>query len=571
MLAAERRDNLLARLAADGKLVAKDLAASSGCPTTRCAATCASWRPPASASGYTAARFRRPRRVARLRRAGHRRTGQQATGRGARRPALIQPGWHRDPRRWDDDPAPWCGRCPPTSTCTVITHSPTVAVGARSTTGRSRCSCSEAGCSSTPQSRPARRPWRRRSASRADVFLLGVTGVHPDEGLTTGDADEAAMKRALAAARRRDLRARERREDRGCLALPGAPALRRRRRRDGRSPGRRHAAAAAQPGRGGPGCGCARSPTRLGPVTTGPLMTEVLPAAVSARELEVLGAVASTGRTPRSPPGSSSRPGRWRATSPRCCASSTYPTAGHSQLSLPRSSASPRPPSTSRTRSAACPRRLTSFVGRRAERAALAAALAEHRLVTSVGPGGAGKTRLAVAVAGDHPGDVCFVSLAAVRDPSLVGPAIAAAYGLGDLDPATAVRALVQRLATAETVLVLDSCEHVSEAMGILLERLLQACPRLVVHVTSRARLMVPFEWSFPVSGLSSEPVGEEPGDAVDLFLCRAAAGGADIGTRRPRAGATPVPLPRRDAAGHRAGGCPAGLPRPGRVGGRHG
>jgi len=204
------------------------------------------------------------------------------------------------------------------------------------------------------------------------------------------------------------------------------------------------------------------------------------------------------------------------------------------------------------------PAQLTSFVGRGADRAALAAALAQHRLVTSVGPGGVGKTRLAVAVADDvggaYAGGVCFVSLAAVRDPSLLGVAIASALGLGDHSPPTAARAVTQRLASAESLLVLDSCEHVTGAVGILLERLLQACPHLGVHVTSRARLMVPFEWSFPVSGLCCEPA-EGPGDAVDLFLHRAAAGGADVDTvdvarvRRLCRGLDGIPLAIEQAA----------------------
>ena len=182
------------------------------------------------------------------------------------------------------------------------------------------------------------------------------------------------------------------------------------------------------------------------------------------------------------------------------------------------------------------PVQLTSFVGRRAERAALAAALTEHRLVTSVGPGGVGKTRLALAVSTDlgHAlsGGVWFVSLAAVRDPSYVGPAMARALGLADHGPADAVRAVTRRLASEESLLVLDNAEHVAGAVGVLLEGLLQACPGLVVHVTSRARLMVPFEWTFPVSGLSCDPDAEGgPSDAVDLFLRRAVAGGADLDT----------------------------------------
>jgi predicted ATPase len=76
---------------------------------------------------------------------------------------------------------------------------------------------------------------------------------------------------------------------------------------------------------------------------------------------------------------------------------------------------------------------------------------------------------------------------------------------------------------------VLDNCEHVSGAVAVLLERLLPACPRLTVLVTSRARLLVPFEWSFPVGGLSTEAEAWGPGDAVDLFLQRAAAGGVTV------------------------------------------
>src|SRR5256714_15477170 len=82
------------------------------------------------------------------------------------------------------------------------------------------------------------------------------------------------------------------------------------------------------------------------------------------------------------------------------------------------------------------PSPLTSFVGRAAERAALAAALGTHRLVTAVGPGGVGKTRLALSVvtevAGRYADGAWYVDLVPVIDPVMVAPAIAAALGLGE-------------------------------------------------------------------------------------------------------------------------------------------
>ena len=153
------------------------------------------------------------------------------------------------------------------------------------------------------------------------------------------------------------------------------------------------------------------------------------------------------------------------------------------------------------------PTPLSSFVGRIAERATLAHALNEHRLVTAVGPGGVGKTRLALSVitdVGDQFADgAWFVDLVPVTDPSMIAPAIAATLGLGEHQGASAEDTLLHWLATRDTLLVLDNCEHLLDGVVAVLERLLAASPRLTILVTSRARLLVPFEWVFPVPGLS--------------------------------------------------------------------
>ena len=179
------------------------------------------------------------------------------------------------------------------------------------------------------------------------------------------------------------------------------------------------------------------------------------------------------------------------------------------------------------------PSPLTSFVGRAAERAALAAALGTHRLVTAVGPGGVGKTRLALSVvtevAGRYADGAWYVDLVPVTDPAMVAPAIAAALGLGERQARSAEDTVLGWLAPREALLVLDNCEHLLDGMPVLLERLLAGSPRLSVLVTSRARLLVPFEWVFPVPGLCIAADDGGPGDAVELFLTRAAAAGSAL------------------------------------------
>ncbi|NKZ03094.1 ATP-binding protein [Actinomadura latina] len=180
----------------------------------------------------------------------------------------------------------------------------------------------------------------------------------------------------------------------------------------------------------------------------------------------------------------------------------------------------------------ALPAPLTAFIGRTRERRELAEAVGTHRLVTVAGPGGVGKTRLALAVAADAAGDfedgVWFADLVPVTEPGRVGAAVAAAVGVGEQPGRDIDDAVPAALADRRALLVLDNCEHVRDGVAPFLERLLAACPRLRVLVTSRARLMVPFERIFPVPPLSR--AGGDESEAVALFMDRAAAVGRPTG-----------------------------------------
>ncbi|GAB3262639.1 ATP-binding protein [Kineosporia babensis] len=180
------------------------------------------------------------------------------------------------------------------------------------------------------------------------------------------------------------------------------------------------------------------------------------------------------------------------------------------------------------TPSRAMPTPLTPFIGRQTEREALKAALRHHRLVTAVGPGGVGKTRLALSVATDLSSDFAdgsgYVDLVPVLDPQMIAPAIAEALGIGERPGGSAADGVAGWLATRETLLLLDNCEHLLDGVVVLVERLLASSPGLRVLATSRARLLVPFEQVFPVPGLAVET------DAVELFSTRATAGGNPVG-----------------------------------------
>jgi DNA-binding CsgD family transcriptional regulator len=168
---------------------------------------------------------------------------------------------------------------------------------------------------------------------------------------------------------------------------------------------------------------------------------------------------------------------------------------------------------------------ITALIGRSVERAALATALAEQRLVTATGPGGIGKTRLALSVAGDLAASrrdgAWFVDLVHVTDPAAVSATIAETVGVSEQQITSVDHALVALLADRAALLVLDNCEHVLDGVRICVDRIITGCPGITILATSRARLLVPYERVYVVPGMS---VAANGGDAIDLFAARVAA-----------------------------------------------
>ena len=175
----------------------------------------------------------------------------------------------------------------------------------------------------------------------------------------------------------------------------------------------------------------------------------------------------------------------------------------------------------------------TSFVGRDLELAEIAQLLSENRLVTLIGPGGVGKSRLAVQTAQQHLGSdlfkdgIFFIALDALTSISAIPTSIASALSLtlqGSSDPLTQLK---QYLVDKQILLVLDNFEHLIEGATFVSE-LLAACSKLRLLVTSRERLNLEEEWRYEVGGLSypkdlSVRVEDAKHfDAVQLFVSRA-------------------------------------------------
>jgi non-specific serine/threonine protein kinase len=175
------------------------------------------------------------------------------------------------------------------------------------------------------------------------------------------------------------------------------------------------------------------------------------------------------------------------------------------------------------------PAELTSFVGREHELTRLVERLDTARLVTLVGPGGVGKTRLALQVANrifrSHSRDAWFVELAPLADSAMVAPAVAATLGVRERGRAPLIEVLADALREQQLLLVLDNCEHVLDGCATLAHTLLRHCRQLVILATSREPIRVLGEVRWRVSPLSLEPAtgdGSPVSDAVQLFIERA-------------------------------------------------
>ena len=183
-------------------------------------------------------------------------------------------------------------------------------------------------------------------------------------------------------------------------------------------------------------------------------------------------------------------------------------------------------------RQSGLPAEVSSLVGRGPEIAAVRERLRGGRVVTLTGPGGCGKTRLALRVAalaeagfGDG---ARLVELAPLTDPALVPASVAQALGVSERDAPTPAAGLVRELAGRELLVVLDNCEHVLEAAAGLVATLLAQCPRVRFLATSRERLDVPGELVVPVPPLglpaNSSAAAVAASEAGLLFAARAGA-----------------------------------------------
>jgi predicted ATPase/DNA-binding SARP family transcriptional activator len=181
----------------------------------------------------------------------------------------------------------------------------------------------------------------------------------------------------------------------------------------------------------------------------------------------------------------------------------------------------PAPRRAERARAAAgnLPLQLTSFIGRDRELPEVVGLARRHRLVTLTGPGGCGKTRLALEAASallrDAADGAWLVELAGLSDGALVPNAVASALGVESSSSRPSQEAVAGHVAEREMLIVLDNCEHLVAACARLVEALLRACPNLRVIATSREPLHAAGEVDWRVPSLSSE-------EAMRLFNERA-------------------------------------------------
>jgi predicted ATPase/class 3 adenylate cyclase len=178
---------------------------------------------------------------------------------------------------------------------------------------------------------------------------------------------------------------------------------------------------------------------------------------------------------------------------------------------------------------------LSSFIGREREIQEAKDVAARTRLLTLTGPGGVGKTRLALQLAADILTDfedgVWWVELGALSDSALVAQAVAKTIGLTEAPHVSPVRMLINALFAKSTLLILDNCEHLIGACAHLAETLLRACPNLKIMTTSREPLTISGEVIYVVPPFMTPDLKLVPPlaslrnyEAVRLFIDRAAA-----------------------------------------------
>lgn len=181
------------------------------------------------------------------------------------------------------------------------------------------------------------------------------------------------------------------------------------------------------------------------------------------------------------------------------------------------------------------PQQTTSFIGREREMAQIKRMTSESRLVTLVGSGGSGKSRLTLQMGaellGDDPDGVWLVELAAISDGDLVPSAILAALSIPDAPGRPPTDVLIDTLRLKRLVLLVDNCEHVLDVAARTIDRVLKQCPGVRIIANSREALNIPGEAVMRVPSLSIPPVDRiyspeslSQFEAVRLFIARAEA-----------------------------------------------
>lgn len=175
----------------------------------------------------------------------------------------------------------------------------------------------------------------------------------------------------------------------------------------------------------------------------------------------------------------------------------------------------------------------SEFVGRRAELDTIGALLRSGRLVTLTGVGGVGKTRLASRAANEFAAaagvTTWFVGFDSLQDPRRVPLAVARALPLGEHSARDPLDFLADVLRDTPSLVVLDNCEHLIDAVAVFADELLDAVPQLTILATSRRRLDIDGEQVFAVPPLSLADDASHPSDALALLLARARAADASF------------------------------------------